>query len=129
MGHDRSDSHHDLVSAFIKSMQVLIRMQLCITVRGWWRSARIQIHFATILIFASEDVGNADPRALQIALAASSLRSTWDAGRGLIAWHRRLHIARLPQKQRLLYGLGGRIRCQREGALEIPMKLRMRRPS
>lgn len=71
--HDRDgDSHHDLVSAWIKSM------------RGsdpdaalYWLARLIaggeDLTFLCrrLVVFASEDVGNADPRALQVAVAAT----------------------------------------------------------
>jgi len=70
--HDRDgDAHYDVVSAFIKSM------------RGsdadgalYWMARMIEggedpVFIARrMVIFASEDIGNADPRALQIAVSA-----------------------------------------------------------
>ncbi len=70
--HDKSgDAHYDVVSAFIKSM------------RGTDPDASLYWMFRLLeagedprfvlrrmIIFASEDIGNADPRALQIAIAA-----------------------------------------------------------
>ncbi len=65
------DQHHDVVSAFIKSM------------RGsdpdaalYWMFRMLEAGddprfvLRRMLIFASEDIGNADPRALQVAVAA-----------------------------------------------------------
>ena len=73
LGYDRAgDGHYDTVSAFIKSL------------RGndpdaalYWLAAMIaagedpKFIARRLIISASEDVGNADPRALQIAVAAS----------------------------------------------------------
>jgi len=70
--HDKSgDAHYDVVSAFIKSM------------RGtdpdaslYWMFRLLEagedprIVLRRMIIFASEDIGNADPRALQVAVAA-----------------------------------------------------------
>ncbi len=73
LGYDRAgDGHYDTVSAFIKSL------------RGndpdaalYWLAAMIaagedpKFIARRLIISASEDVGNADPRALQIAVAAA----------------------------------------------------------
>lgn len=71
MSHDKKgDSHFDLLSAFIKSL------------RGsdpdaglYWMSRLLEagedplLLIRRLVIFASEDVGNADPRALQVAVS------------------------------------------------------------
>ncbi len=72
VSYDRADSHYDTISAFIKSM------------RGSDPDAAIYYMASMIaggedpkfiarrmIVFASEDVGNADPQALQVAVAAS----------------------------------------------------------
>jgi len=72
VSYDREDSHYDTISAFIKSL------------RGSDADAAIYYMASMIaggedpkfiarrmIVFASEDVGNADPQALQIAIAAS----------------------------------------------------------
>ncbi len=72
VSYDRDDSHYDTISAFIKSM------------RGSDPDAAIYYMASMIaggedpkfiarrmIVFASEDVGNADPQALQVAIAAS----------------------------------------------------------
>ena len=59
MRYDKNgDNHYDTISAFIKSM------------RGSDPDAAIY-YLARMLYCASEDVGNADPQALQVAVAAS----------------------------------------------------------
>jgi putative ATPase len=72
VSYDREDGHYDTISAFIKSM------------RGSDADAAVY-YLATMLaggedpkyiarrmiVFASEDVGNADPQALQVAVAAA----------------------------------------------------------
>lgn len=70
--YDRADAHYDTISAFIKSM------------RGSDPDAAVYYMASMIaggedpkfiarrmLVFASEDVGNADPQALQVAVAAA----------------------------------------------------------
>jgi putative ATPase len=72
VSYDRDDSHYDTISAFIKSL------------RGSDADAAIYYLASMIaggedpkfiarrmLVFASEDVGNADPQALQVAVSAS----------------------------------------------------------
>lgn len=74
MRYDKNgDNHYDTISAFIKSMRgsdpdalLFITLQEC-CMRG-----RMPAFIARrIMICASEDVGNADPQALQVAVAAS----------------------------------------------------------
>jgi len=71
--HDRSgDAHYDVLSAFIKSMRgsdpdaALYWLARLLT--GGEPPEAIA---RRVMIFAAEDVGNADPRALQVAVAAA----------------------------------------------------------
>ena len=96
LGYDRAgDGHYDTVSAFIKSL------------RGndpdaalYWLAAMIaagedpRFIVRRLIIAASEDVGNADPRALQVAVAAAQALD---------------HIG-LPEAQ-YAHGPGNRLHC------------------
>jgi len=128
MGHDRAgDSHHDLVSAFIKSM------------RGsdpdaalYYGARMVEVGedprfiLRRILIFASEDVGNADPRALQVALAASQAYDRLGMPEGALCMAQAItYCATAPKSNASYMAWKAAVSdAKREGALEIPMKLR-----
>lgn len=69
--HDKSgDAHYDLISAFIKSLRGSSPDAALYWLARLLDSGEDPLFLARrMLIFASEDVGNADPRALQVATA------------------------------------------------------------
>jgi putative ATPase len=70
--YDRDDSHYDTVSAFIKSMRgsdVDAAVYYLASMIAGGEDPRFIAR--RMIVFASEDVGNADPRALQVAVDAS----------------------------------------------------------
>jgi putative ATPase len=72
VAYDRRDAHYDTVSAFIKSMRgsdpdAAVYYLACMLAGG--DDARFIAR--RMVIFASEDIGNADPQALQVAVAAA----------------------------------------------------------
>ncbi len=126
--YDKSgDEHYNVVSALIKSM------------RGsdpdaaiYWLMRMLEAGddplflLRRLMIFASEDVGNADPRALQVAVAADDAFRRMGLPEGIypIA-HACLYLASCPKS-----GAVGRAwhaaqeMVKRRGALEVPLKLR-----
>jgi putative ATPase len=72
LSYDREDAHYDTISAFIKSMRGsdpdAVEYYLAAMLAGGEDPKFIA---RRIIIFASEDVGNADPRALEVAVAAA----------------------------------------------------------
>jgi putative ATPase len=72
LSYDRQDAHYDTVSAFIKSMRGsdpdAAEYYLAAMLAGGEDPKFIA---RRIIVFASEDVGNADPRALEVAVAAA----------------------------------------------------------
>ena len=70
--YDREDAHYDTISAFIKSLRGsdpdAVEYYLASMLAGGEDPKFIA---RRIIIFASEDVGNADPTALQVAVAAA----------------------------------------------------------
>ncbi len=72
VSYDREDAHYDTVSAFIKSMRGsdpdAVEYYLASMLAGGEDPKFIA---RRIIIFASEDVGNADPTALEVAVAAA----------------------------------------------------------
>jgi putative ATPase len=99
VAYDRGDSHFDVVSAFIKSM------------RGsdpdaalFWLGRMIhagedpRFIVRRMVIFASEDVGLADPQALPVAVAAAhALEHVGMPEARLNLAHAALHLARAPK--------------------------------
>lgn len=71
-GHDRAgDNHYDVASAFIKSMRASdVQAALYYLARQLEAGEDPVFVARRIVIFASEDVGCADPQALQVAIAA-----------------------------------------------------------
>ncbi|MCA9563978.1 MAG: replication-associated recombination protein A, partial [Myxococcales bacterium] len=71
--HDRTgDDHYDLVSAFIKSLRGSSPDgALYYAARMVASGEDPRFIFRRLIIFASEDIGNADPRALQVTLDAA----------------------------------------------------------
>jgi putative ATPase len=70
--YDREDAHYDTISAFIKSMRGsdpdAVEYYLASMLAGGEDPKFVA---RRIIVFASEDVGNADPTALQVAIAAA----------------------------------------------------------
>jgi putative ATPase len=126
LGYDRAgDGHYDTVSAFIKSL------------RGndpdaavYWLAAMVaagedpRFIARRLIISASEDVGNADPRALQVAVAAAQaldhvgLPEASTPCPAATFTRRRLGRTASPGL------LGGRGRVAAQGSLPVPLHLR-----
>ena len=126
--YDKSgEEHYNVVSAFIKSM------------RGsdpdaalYWMMRMIEAGedprfvLRRMLIFASEDVGNADPRALQLAVAADQAFRRLGMPEGLHAMAQCCtYLAVAPKSNASYRGfLAARADVKEHGALPVPMKLR-----
>ncbi len=72
VSYDREDSHYDTISAFIKSMRGSDPDAAVYYMASMLAGGEDPKFIARrMIVFASEDVGNADPLALQVAIAAS----------------------------------------------------------
>ncbi|HQG54934.1 MAG TPA: replication-associated recombination protein A, partial [Thermoleophilia bacterium] len=72
VSYDREDAHYDTVSAFIKSMRGSDPDAAVYYLASMLAGGEDPKFIARrMIIFASEDVGNADPTALQVAVATS----------------------------------------------------------
>ena len=70
--YDRDDAHYDTISAFIKSMRGSDADAAVYYLASMIAGGEDPKFIARrLVIFASEDVGNADPQALQVAVAAA----------------------------------------------------------
>ncbi|MDD9938796.1 MAG: replication-associated recombination protein A [Myxococcales bacterium] len=126
--HDKSgEGHYNVVSAFIKSM------------RGsdpdgalYWMMRMLEAGedplFVTrrMIIFASEDIGNADPRALQIAVSADQAFQRIGMPEGLHPLSQCcLYLASAPKSNAsYLAWKSARADVKEHGSLEVPRKLR-----
>ncbi|MFA4966369.1 MAG: replication-associated recombination protein A [Thermoleophilia bacterium] len=72
VSYDRADGHYDTISAFIKSMRGSDADAAVYYMASMLAAGEDPKFIARrMIVFASEDVGNADPQALQVAIAAS----------------------------------------------------------
>ena len=79
-----------------------------------------------MLIFASEDVGNADPQALQVAISALQAVELVGLPEGVLPMTQAaIYLALAPKSNAALTAYGAARRLVREhGALDVPLKLR-----
>jgi putative ATPase len=126
--YDKSgDEHYNVVSAFIKSL------------RGsdpdaaiYWLMRMLDAGedplfvLRRMIIFASEDVGNADPRALPIAVAADQAFSRMGMPEGYYPLsHACLYLASCPKSGSVGAAFhAARSEIKRTGSLPVPKKLR-----
>ncbi|NUO48177.1 MAG: replication-associated recombination protein A [Polyangiaceae bacterium] len=121
------EEHYNVISAFIKSM------------RGsdpdaaiYWMMRMVEsgddplFILRRMIIFASEDVGNADPRGLELAVAADAAFRRLGMPEGLYAMaHACIFLATAPKSNACTRAWhAARDAVKSEGALEVPMKLR-----
>jgi len=126
--YDKSgDEHYNVISAFIKSM------------RGsdpdaaiYWLMRMVEAGedplflLRRMMIFASEDVGNADPRALSVAVDADQAFRRMGMPEGLYPMaHACLYLASCPKSGAVGKAFSAaRAMIQARGALPVPKKLR-----
>lgn len=126
--YDKSgDEHYNVVSALIKSM------------RGsdpdaaiYWAMRMLEAGddplfvLRRLLIFASEDIGNADPRALQVAVAADQSFRRMGMPEGLYPIAQAvLYLASAPKSNAVGKAFtGARQAVEEHGSLPVPTKLR-----
>jgi putative ATPase len=121
------EQHYDVVSAFIKSMRgsdadaaayYLVRM-----LEG---GENPRFVLRRMVIFAAEDVGNADPRALQVAVAALQAFELVGMPEGVLPMTQAVtYLALAPKSNAALtaYAAARRL-VQERGPLPVPLKLR-----
>ncbi len=121
------EQHYDVVSAFIKSMRgsdpdaavyYMVRM-----LEGG-EDPRFVLR--RMVIFASEDVGNADPQALQVAVAALQAVELVGLPEGVLPMSQAaIYLALAPKSNTAIAAYGAARRLVKErGALPVPLKLR-----
>jgi putative ATPase len=126
--YDKSgEEHYNVVSAFIKSM------------RGtdpdgaiYWMMRMVEAGddplfiLRRMLIFASEDIGTADPMAIQVAVSCDQAFQRLGMPEGLFAMAECCHYLATAPKSNASYRswTAAREDIQKHGALPVPMKLR-----
>jgi putative ATPase len=126
--YDKSgEEHYNVISAFIKSM------------RGsdpdasiYWLMRMVEAGddplflLRRMMIFASEDVGNADPRALEVAVAADAAFRRMGMPEGMFPLAQAaIYLATAPKSNACTRAWQGAQAAVRErGALPVPLKLR-----
>lgn len=128
----KGSDHYDLASALIKSIRgsdpnaaLYYLARLCV--------AREQLEFISrrLIILASEDVGNADPRGLQIAVSAAEAARTvgWPEAR-IILSQAVIYLACAPKSNSAYTAITEAIsEAERTLAAEVPLSLRSSRTS
>jgi len=123
----RGEDHYDTISAFIKTMRGSDPDAALIWLfRMIGSGEHPRFIFRRMAIFASEDIGNADPRALQVVMSA------WDAfekvglpeGEYFLA-HACIYLAQAPKSNAVKRAMGATKQAiDRAPSLEVPMHLR-----
>ncbi|RMG19805.1 MAG: replication-associated recombination protein A [Deltaproteobacteria bacterium] len=126
--HDKSgDQHYDVVSAFIKSMRGsdpdAALYWMCRMLEAG-ESPRFILR--RMLIFAAEDVGNADPRALEVAAAAAQAFEWVGLPEGAIPMAQACtYLATAPKSNASYLALReAQAAVRAHGPLEVPLHLR-----
>jgi putative ATPase len=126
--YDKSgEEHYNVTSALIKSMRGSDPDAAIYWLLRMLESGDDPLFVSRrLIIFASEDVGNADPRALQVAMAADAAYRRLGMPEGLFPLaHSCLYLASCPKSNAVKRAISAaRSSIQERGALPVPMKLR-----
>jgi putative ATPase len=121
------DAHYDFTSAFIKSMRGSDPDAALYYLAAMLESGEDPRFVARrMIIFASEDIGNADPRALLVAVAAAqALEHVGLPEARLNLAQAAIYLARAPKSNAVIVAIGEAARDVREhGAVRPPKALR-----
>jgi putative ATPase len=126
--YDKSgEEHYNVVSAFIKSMRGSDPDAALYWMLRMLDAGEDPLFVSRrMLIFASEDVGNADPRALELALAADAAFRRMGMPEGAFPLaHACLYLASCPKSNAIKRAIeGARAAVESRGALPVPLSLR-----
>ena len=128
MLYDRAgEEHYNVISAFIKSMRGSDPDAALYWMTRMVEAGEDPLFIARrMVIFASEDIGNADPRALQIALAVKDALDFVGMPEGAIPLAQGVTYLATAPKSNASYRamLAARADATRLGALPVPLHLR-----
>ncbi len=120
------DNHYDTISAFIKSMRGSDPDAAVFWLAKMIKGGEDPKFIARrIIICASEDVGNADPRALQLAVSAFHAVQIigFPEGRIILA-QAALYVACAPKSNAAITAIDRAYKAVEESSLEVPVHLR-----
>jgi putative ATPase len=121
------DAHYDFISAFIKSMRGSDPDAALYYLAAMLEGGEDPRYVARrMIVLASEDVGNADPRALLVAVAAAhAVEHVGLPEARLNLAQAAIYLARAPKSNAVIQALGAATRDAREyGHLRPPQELR-----
>ena len=126
--YDRAgEEHYNVISAFIKSMRGSDPDAAVYWMMRMVEAGEDPLFIARrMVIFASEDVGNADPRALQVAIAVKEAVDFVGMPEGVIPLAQGVtYLASAPKSNASYLAMRARgRRCENPGALPVPLHLR-----
>jgi putative ATPase len=126
--YDRSgEDHYNTISAFIKTLRGSDPDAALIWLYKMIQSGEeAKFLFRRMAIFASEDIGNADPQALQLVMAAWQAFSFVGLPEGeYFLAHACVYLAQAPKSNAVTRAMGGaKEAIRRAGTLEVPNHLR-----
>ena len=119
------DNHYDTISAFIKSMRGSDPdAAVYYLARMLYAGESVTFIARRIMICASEDVGNADPQALQVAVAASqAVERVGMPEAQIILAHAALYVATAPKSNSVTNAIFSAMEAVREKPAAIPPHL------
>lgn len=123
----QGEEHYNVVSAFIKSLRGSDPdAAVYYMVRMLEAGEDPRFVLRRMVIFASEDVGNADPQALQVAVAALQAVELVGLPEGVLPMSQAaIYLALAPKSNAAIAAYGNARRLVRErGPLPVPLKLR-----
>lgn len=127
-----SDEHYDTISAFIKSVRGSDPDAAVYYLARMIKGGEDPVFIARrLVILASEDVGNADPRALSVAVAGLQAVELigWPEARITLA-HVTTYMASAPKSNRAYVALNeAQAEVDRSGTLPVPLSLRSAKTS
>jgi putative ATPase len=128
LGYDKNgDQHYDVISAFIKSIRGSDANAGLYYLARMLKAGEDPIFIARrLVILASEDVGNADPRALSLAVAGAQAVELIGLPEGAINLAQVVtYLASAPKSNRSYMGLRqAQEAVERTGTLPVPLHLR-----
>lgn len=123
----QSEEHYNTISAFIKSMRAGDPDAAIYYLARMLESGEDPRFVARrMMIFASEDIGNSDPRALQVALAAFQAYESMGLPEGVLPLSQAAIYLSKASKSRTVINayFAAKQDVQKHGSLPVPMHLR-----
>lgn len=128
LGHDKSsDSHYDLISAMIKSIRGSDADAALYYLARLIKGGEDPVFIARrLVILASEDVGNADPRGIQVAIAcAQAVEMVGLPEGGINLAHAVTYLSSAPKSNRSYLAYKQSLHLvEQTGSAPVPVKLR-----